>query len=172
MSLPIANFIVQCLLFVGLAVYTLVTWRILCASRKQVEVSQEQVEATQKPFVSVSTTARDVNDAILDMHGAVGAMMVLCPEGSVQLVNVGAGPAVNIRYLFTPVDTDSTPSRPSSYLASLRPGETFLIPTSRGLLVSQEWNCLITYESLSTKRYQTELRLNGLVITDVTFSSR
>ncbi|HEV2523348.1 MAG TPA: hypothetical protein VGT24_13290 [Candidatus Acidoferrales bacterium] len=170
--LPIANFIVQCLLFAGLAAYTYVTWRILSASRKQIEVSQEQVEAAQKPFVSVSTTARDGNDAILNMHGAVGAMMVLCPGGSVQLANVGAGPAINIRYLFEPVDPDSTPSRPSSYLASLHPGETFLIPTSQGLLAGQEWNCLLTFESLSGRRYQTELRLNGLVITDVKFVSR
>jgi hypothetical protein len=170
--LPIANFIVQCLLFVGLAAYTFVTWRILSASQRQIEVSQEQVEAAQKPFVSVSTTARDFNDAVLEMNSAVGAMIVRCPEGLVQLENVGAGPAVNIRYRFTPVDPNSTQSRPSNYLVGLRPGETFLIPTPRGVLVGYDWNCLISYESLSSRKYETALTLIGLVVTDVKFFSR
>jgi hypothetical protein len=143
---------------------------MLRTSQEQVEVSQEQVEAAQKPFVSVSTTARDFTDAVFEKNDAVGAMNVLCPDALVQLVNIGAGPAVNIRYQFTPVDADSTPSRPQSYLAGLRPGETFLIPVPRGHLVATEWTCLITYESLSAKRYRTELSLNSLVITNVTFS--
>jgi hypothetical protein len=168
LAVMLANFI-QFLLFVGLVAYTCVTWQILRASRKQIEVSQEQVEATQKPFVSVSTTARDPNEAILEIDRAVGAMMVLCPGGLVQLENVGAGPAINIRYQFTPVDPSSTIARPKGYLMGLRPGETFRIPTPRGVITGYEWDCLISYESVSKRRYETKLKLNGLVITNIEF---
>src|SRR5260370_41518365 len=99
--LDYASFGVQCLLFIGLVWYTLETRRIRLAT-------QEQIETLQKPCLSFSTTAREADEAVLDMHGAVGAMIALCPNGMAQLENSGYGQAVNVRYALTPADPTST----------------------------------------------------------------
>jgi hypothetical protein len=160
--LDYAGFGVQCLLLGGLVWYTLETRRIRHAT-------QEQIETLQKPCVSFSTTTREANDAILDMDGAVGGMIAVCPNGLLQLENSGYGQAVNIRYAFTRVDLASTIVRPKGYLTALRQGEKFQPPIPRETLRGNEWSCVITYESLSGQHYRTEMTVNHLVLTSFTF---
>jgi hypothetical protein len=169
MWLPIANFIVQCLLFVGLTVYTVVTWRILGASRKQIEVSQEQVEAAQKPCLMFSTTLRAPEDAILEMGGTDSAMMILCPQAQAQLENIGNGPTVNARYSLTPINPASTVARPSSYLVTVLSGQKILTPIPRGTLQGNDWEIVLSYESLAGRKYRTRITANNLVLTDIKF---
>lgn len=159
---PLASLVIQVLLFSCLVVYTIETFKIRLAS-------QEQIETSHQPFVAFSCTARDFEAAVLEMGGAVGAMMVLCPEGTAQIENVGTGPAINIRYSMTPVDPESTRARPNGYLVGLRPGDSFRLPVPRNILHGREWQCVFTYESLGKRRYQTTAHLNGLVLTDICF---
>jgi hypothetical protein len=167
--LSLANFVVQCLLFGGLVWYALETWRIRRISQRQIETSQEQVEAAHKPCLTFSTAPRDFSEAILEMHGAVGAMILHCPDRQAQLESVGSGPAINIRYNLTPTNPDSTTARPSGYLLWLKPGDKFPTPIPQGILQANEWLCVITYESLSGRHYQTKISFNNLVLTSIEF---
>jgi hypothetical protein len=174
--LPLFNAAVQFLLFVGLFWYTVETRRIrkisqrqIETSQRQVEISQEQVEGTHKPCLTFSTARRDFTDAVLEMNGAVGAMILRCPESQAQLESVGSGPAINIRYNLTPTNPDSTIARPSGYLLWLKPGDVFLTPIPRGILQANEWICVITYESLSGRHYQTKIIVNNLVLISIEF---
>jgi hypothetical protein len=160
--LSVAGFVVQCLIFVGLVWYTFETRRI----RK---TSQDQIEATQKPCLAFSTTARDFNDAVLDRGDVVGAMTVLCPEGLAQLENVGCGSAVNVQYELIPTDPASTVARLKGYVIGMRPGEKFQPPIPQGILANNEWQCVLTYESLSGRRYETKVIVNNLVLTSFRF---
>ncbi|SRR6266481_6819428 len=141
----------------------------LKVSQEQVAAAQEQVEAAQKPCLAFSTAPRPAEEAILEFGGAVGAMMLRCPEGQAQLENIGSGPAVNARYSLTPTNLDSTIARPSGYLAWMLPGDKFLTPIPRGILQGNEWEIVVTYESLSGRKYQTKITVNNLVQTDIKF---
>src|SRR5437588_5178827 len=48
----------------------------LNVSQKQLEASLEQVEATHKPFVAFSTEPRNAEEAVLEIGGAVGGLIV------------------------------------------------------------------------------------------------
>ena len=159
--MQLANLIVQCLLLAALIWYTVETWKI----RK---TSQDQIEALQKPCVSLATAPRDREEAVLGI-AVEGAMIVRCPEGMAEVENVGAGPAVNMRYSFMPTNPESTRARPRGFVLGLRPGEKFLLPVPRGILQGNEWDCVFTYESLSRRRYRTRIRANDLVLTSIEF---
>jgi hypothetical protein len=88
---PILNFALQCVALGVLVWYALETLRIRKAS-------QEQAEAVQRPCLTLATAARGYEDAVLEMGGAVGGMIVAAREGNVALWNVGSGPAINARY--------------------------------------------------------------------------
>ena len=141
----------------------------LQVSQKQLEASLEQVEASHKPFVAFSTAPRNAEEAVLDMGGAVGGMVVRCPGGNAEVGNVGSGPAINVRYRATHNLEDATEQGPSGYLAGILPGEKFLTPIPRGILQGQQWKVVFTYESLSGRKYQTECTIDDLVLTNVRF---
>ena len=133
----------------------------------QLKISQEQVEASQKPCLVFSTAARPPDEAILAPNGET--MMLRCPDSQAQIENVGTGPAVNARYSLTPIDPASTVARPSGYLAWMVPGDKFLTPIPRGILQGNEWFIVVTYESLSGYKYQTTTTVRSLVLTDIKF---
>src|SRR5260370_12276828 len=89
----------------------------LQVSQDQLEASLEQVEASHKPFVAFSAERRNPEDAILNMGGAVGGMVVRCPGGDAEIGNVGSGPAINVRYRAIHHIADPTEQAPSWYLA-------------------------------------------------------
>jgi hypothetical protein len=132
---------------------------------------QTRGEATHKPFVTLVTTARAYEDAVLGMNGAVGAMIVAARDGNVAVRNTGNGPAINIRYEFRPVNPapGANVARPHNYIQMLPPGETFVMPVARGLLNNLEYEFIASYESIGGRRYQTRVVLNNLVLTDTSF---
>jgi hypothetical protein len=138
-------------------------------AERQVEASLEQVETSHKPFVAFSTGRRDAEDAILDMGGAVGGMVVRCPGGDAEIGNVGSGPAINIRYRATHNIAEATEQGPSGYLVGILPGEKFLTPIPRGILQAAKWEIVFTYESLSGRKYRTKCIVDDLVLTNVRF---
>lgn len=141
----------------------------LLVSQKQVEASQEQVEAAQKPCLVFSTTPRVPEEAILEMGGTDSVMVILCPGAQAQLENIGNGPAVNARYNLTPTNLASTVARPSGYLVTVLSGQKILTPIPRGILQGNEWEIVLTYESLTGRNYRTKITANNLVLTDIKF---
>jgi hypothetical protein len=161
---------IQILLLAGLGWYTLETRRIRRISQKQVALSQDQVEATLRPCVSLSTTAREFDDAILAMNETDSTVVIRCPEGVVQIENIGVGPAINIRYEFQPLQPhESTHAHPTGYVAGIPKGGEFRIPVTRTLLAGHDYECSFEYESVSHRKYRTKVILNDLVITNMRF---
>lgn len=141
----------------------------LTVSQKQLEASLEQVEASHKPFVAFSTAPRNAEEAVLEMGGAVGGMVVRCPGGNAEVGNVGSGPAINVRYHATHNVEGATEQGPNGYLAGILPGEKFLTPIPRGILQGSKWEIVFTYESLSGRKYRTKSTVDDLVLTNVGF---
>lgn len=135
---------------------------------KQLSVAQDQVEATHRPFVSYSSVPRDAQDVILGAGGTRAATEIYTPGAQAQIKNYGAGPAINLHYTLTPTDPESTIARPEGYLVALRHGARFLTPIPRGILQGNDWETVITYESLSGRKYQTKIISNNLVMTKIT----
>jgi|HubBroStandDraft_1064217.scaffolds.fasta_scaffold43297_3 hypothetical protein len=160
----------------GLALVLIFIWDRIDAHQQdetslaQLRVSQDQVEALQKPCLVFSTAPRDQSIAVLDPNGS--AMEIRCPEGQAEIQNIGAGPAVNARYSLTPTNPDSTAARPSGYLVGMLPAEKFLTPIPRGILVGNEWQIVVTYESLSGRKYKTACIVDDLVLTNFKFEER
>jgi len=142
----------------------------MAVSQRQVELSQDQVEATLRPCVSLSMAAREFDDAILAVDETDSTVVVRCPEGLVQIENMGVGPAINIRYEFRPMQPhESTYPHPTGYVAGIAKDGAFLIPVARALIVGHDYESSFEYESVSHRRYRTKVTLKDLVITDMRF---
>jgi hypothetical protein len=165
--LPAANFILQVLVFGVLVWYAIETWQIR-------RLSFEQIEALQKPCLTFISTARDPQEAVLEMDGIVGGMIVAAREGNVAIQNVGSGPALNVRYKFTPVKPPAAANvaRPSGYLQNIPPRETLVMPVPREVLRNLEYEFIASFESLNGRTYETRVRMNDLVLTQLEFGPR
>jgi hypothetical protein len=130
---------------------------------KQLAVFQDQVEAMHRPFVSYLSVGRTTEDAILDN----ALTEIHCAGRQAQIKNYGSGPAINLRYALTPTNPASSPVRPTGYLAALRPEVEFSTPIELVLLMGNEWETVITYESLSGRKYQTKIISNKLAMTNI-----
>jgi len=165
-GISVANLIIQLLILLFLIWYAFETYRLRKAS-------QEQIEALQKPCLTVVTTARDYDEAIFEMDDAVGGMVLAPREGSVQLWNIGAGPAFNIRYRFNYLDqprqNGTVVVEPSGYLPYIMAGEKFAMQVTRGILQPHEYELVALYEILGGRRYETKITINKLVLTTVQF---
>jgi len=165
--IPAANFIVQILVLAALVWYTIETQQIRRAS-------QEQAESLHKPCLILLTEARAGDEAILEIDGHVGGMIVAARNGDVVVRNVGTGPAINVRYSFIQRDTKTgeNAARPEGYLQIIPSGDRFEMPVSRGILSNGEYEFAATYESLSGRRYQTVITIANLVLTGSNFCDR
>jgi hypothetical protein len=135
-------------------------------SARQLAVSRDQVEATHRPFVSHSSVPRAAGDAVADSDNNASTE-IYCPEAQAQIKNYGSGAAINVRYALTPTNPASSIARPKGYLAALRQGARFRCPISRGLLQGNEWETVITFESLSGQKYETRIMSDDLVMTKI-----
>lgn len=165
-SIALANLLIQLLILAFLIWYACETYQLRKAS-------QEQTEALQKPCITVVTTARDYDDAILGVDDAIGGMVLAPFEGSVQLRNIGAGPAFNIRYTFSNLDqprqSGDVVVEPSGYLPYIKAGDAFAMQVTRGILQLHEYELVALYDSLSGRRYETKIVIKRLVLTTVQF---
>jgi hypothetical protein len=162
--LPAANFVLQVLVFVVLVWYAKETWQIR-------RLSFEQIEALQKPCLTFISTARQQEEAVLDMDDIVGGMIIAAREGSVAIQNVGSGPALNVRYKFTPINppTGANVARPAGYLQNIPPRETLVMPVAREVLRNLEYEFIATFESLNARRYETRVKIKDLVLVQLEF---
>jgi len=158
--IPLANFLVQCAVLGALIWYTRETLKIRRAS-------QEQAESLQKPWLTLLTEAREYDDAVLEMDGTVGGMIVAAREGNVAVQNMGNGPAVNIRYEFEPLDPPQgvNVARPSGYLQNIPSNGSFVMQLAREVLRNFDYMFICHYESLSGNKYESRITLSNLVLT-------
>lgn len=132
--LPFLNFAVQFAVLGVLIWYALETLKIRRAS-------QEQAEALHRPCLTLVTTARGFEDAVLEVNGAIGGMIVAAREGNVAVWNIGSGPAINAQYKFEPVapPDGANVARPNGYLQIVLAGECFVMPVARGVLQNLQY---------------------------------
>ena len=160
--IQVAHLVVQVLIFGGLAWLAAGTMRLR-------RLSGEQLEAFHKPCITVATTPRESAAALLDMDDAVGTLEI--PSGGdVELENIGSGPAFNLRYQLK--DLDSSGQLSSSYVPFISTGGRSKIPIPTTTLRLQKHYLLVWYESLSGKRYETNVAIDNGTLTDFRFFSR
>lgn len=159
--LPLASFVVQCLILFLLAWYAYETWRIR-------QSTAEQAEAQHRPFLVLRSMPRGPEDAILEMGGIVGATVLLPQNGQLVLLNVGTGPALNVSYEMHPLDDG--PSYPRRYIDAIPPNQPLVTPTPQGIIQNRRYEFLATYNSLSGRSYQTTIRIENLVLTNFQFT--
>ena len=154
--LSASGLVLQVLLVLGLLWYCVETRRIRITAGSQ-------LEALQTPCLTFWATPREGIDAVLEMDGARGAMILNFSGGDAMLLNIGNGPAVNVSYLLKPLgDARSTPE---GYISSIPASARASIPIPRGILQGCRYDCLIRYESLGGTGYETRIGLHDLVLT-------
>ncbi len=164
--ISILNLIIQVLLLVVVLWYTSETSKIRRASQKQVAASENQMEALHKPCLTLATTARNPEDVILKVNDLSGAMVAKQIGGDIVLQNIGTGPALNVRYEFI------LSGRPSidAYIPYISCDDPIAIPLAIATLRLHTCEAMISYESVSGRRYTSTIRINNLVLTDFRLS--
>ena len=168
-DLTFANFVVQFLILLGLLWYASETRRIRSAAQEQIVVSREQLEALQKPCITLVTMPRAFDAALLDMNDAVGTMDIPF-GGNVELRNIGSGPAFNVRYQLKQIESSDSPA--ACYIPYIPTGEKASIPVPTSSIRLHQHELLILYESLSGTRYETNIRIHNGTLTDARFLSK
>lgn len=134
-----------------------------------VRATIEQAEAMQKPCIVLQSALRAREEAILEMSGIPGDLILGPVQGLVALRNIGAGPAVNITYIFEKVSESHGPVRSEGSIPTLSRDDTLPTHTSYGIFPAHKFECTVTYQSLSKRWYQTHLSANNVVLGDFHF---
>jgi hypothetical protein len=96
--IPLGNF------FVGFAALAVLIWYAIETMKLRM-AAMEQVESMAKPCLTLWADLRDPTDAILEMHDAVGVMVVRGSDAQFVVQNIGTGIALNVSYYFRSLDT-------------------------------------------------------------------
>jgi hypothetical protein len=166
---------VQILGLIGLFWYVIETMKIRKAAQEQLQTSLDliraataQVEGMSKPCLTLWGRLRDGNDAILDMHGAVGNVVAGADEGSYVVQNIGNGVALNVQYRFTRPNDNPNHPRDMRYVPNVLPTQKVsLVETLGGY--NAEHEVTFDYESIGGRKYRTTIQLNHHVITAFVF---
>jgi len=143
---------------VSAAVVAILTVALLVATWRYIETS----EALQKPFVTVRQEPRDPIEAALASPNV--AQVAQHPQ--VRVLNVGTGPALQVRYRFLQIDAPpgGPVMRPEGFVDYLPPGQGWETQVARGSLVNRRFRFEVKCKSLSGKGYRTEMDIeNGVV---------
>jgi len=179
--MDIAHLGVQILIFVGLIWYAWDTRKIRKASQRQIEISQEQNEVMQKPCLvplvkerGDSSVERDVlkdrpypEQRVLDPNVA-GSI-----AGSIQLRNIGNGPAFNIRYEAQLQELGVGCGKGALPYIPKERDESIHLSASISNQGQGAVRLKLSYESLSGRRYESEMCIKGwdAVVADYQFRS-
>lgn len=160
--------IVQALALLGLTVYCIETYKLRRVSQKQLQTSLDQVEGLSRPCVTFWARLRDGQDVILDMHGAVGNLIVRPDEGSYVITNLGNGLALNLRYYFTRDDRWAD-HRNWRYIPTI-PASAKVALVETLSFYDGEHEAVFEYKSLGGRNYRSTMKLNNHVITSFDFA--
>lgn len=130
------------------------------------KASNEQSEAQQKPCITVESTPRPFEDAVLD---APRTAQLRGPETT--LINIGTGPAINLSYSFQQVDTEEgqLAIRSTGFVPHLQARERWRTATAIGILLGGNFEFVARYETLSGSVYTTEIRMERGVFVSLRF---
>jgi hypothetical protein len=163
--LPILLLAVQVLALGFLVWYTLLTKSISRAA-------QEQAEASQKPVVVLMCVPRsDEPDQVMErlaQKHVPQAGRLATTQGMANFIvkNIGTGPALNLSFAFAPIeskpDPDETdPHRYARRFPYLVPKDELAAPIAPANVMTDDYKFTAHYESLSGKKYLTEMVLHG-----------
>lgn len=139
------------------------------ALRAQIRVSEEQVEAQEKPCLALFT---DPDPSVHASHGGftAGTILTAYAAGRIGVQNVGNGPALNVLYQFTP--REATDEDVKSYRGQIpiipRRGVA-VMPVELDHLSALAYDFTCTYTSLSEHVYQSETTINHLMLENFVF---
>jgi hypothetical protein len=132
------------------------------------KAAMDQIEAMAKPCLTIWAKLRDQVDAILEMNGAVGAMVARGDDAANLVVqNIGTGVALNVTYRFNNLDSPpGNRSKGESYLVNVLPTQKISMPEPMNASICSG-NCevIFGFESIGGRRYQSTVTMNNHVLT-------
>lgn len=159
--LPFANFIVG---VITLGVVFWYAWLTMLLRR----AATDQVEAMSKPCLTIWAKLRHQVDAILEMNGAVGAMVARGDDAANLVVqNIGTGVALNVTYRFNNPDSpQGNRGKGESYLVNVLPTQKISMPEPlNASICSGNCEVIFGFESIGGRRYQSTITMNNHVLT-------
>jgi hypothetical protein len=171
-----AMLLVQFLGLLGLPWYAIETRQMRKAAEKQVEISQDlinaamdQVEGLSKPCLTISSGLRDQADAILEMGGAVGSLVARDRGGFFLVENIGNGVALNVSYKFVHRHDPATDLKRERYIQNILAAQSVSMVESLSAFRATENQIIFNYESIGGRKYRTTVTIVGLVLTSMVF---
>jgi len=160
----ITNLVILTLTLLCLVYYAWETHQIKRASL-------EQVEAQQAPCLVPDSAPRDPDAAVLQLDGITGGTVIKPTQGRILFLNIGPGPAVNVRYRLFQVDTAvAMPATSEDYLPAVAAQGSLLTHLPHQILQVHKHRLEIGYESVKGTLYSTEVTIEASVLTDMTFA--
>lgn len=156
---PTLGLLVNIATLVVVSIYTKITARIARAS-------QDQVEASRKPVIVLKIVAREdkVDEAMERLYTKQVPQSVrvgTSDNGHLIITNIGTGPALNLVFDFEPttgeVDDPNRHARKLAYFQSQSQIEAAISPAQ---MIGGDYRFTARYESLSGKRYVTQMVLH------------
>jgi hypothetical protein len=169
---------VQILALAGLIAYVLYTAKLAKAAREQIAVSRDmlhaamdQAEGTAKPCVVLASRIRDREEALNEIGGAKGSLVVdESDDGLFMVENIGNGVALNVTFKFDPIDPPHGKGMKGNdgKVQNIPPGQKAVLhpPVKMAQFV---WEVTLEFDSLGGRRYQTKMTLGMRVLTDISF---
>ncbi len=160
--LTTAQFIVSTLTLVVIFWYTLETKKIRGAALAQ-------AEAAHKPCLTVRAEPRAGEEAILEWDGVRGGLVL--PQGRIVIQNIGSGPALNVTYALDRLEEIGRDSGSVSkdYLLLIPSGGAIQTHTAFGLIAGGKYELVLTFESLSGRKYETRIIIDRTVLSSYKF---
>lgn len=155
--IPILGFLVSVATLAVVVKYTAITARLERAA-------QDQTESSRKPVVVLLFDIRSddfelVFEAIEAQRVPPATMLRISEAGNFLIINIGTGPALNITVDFGPVPEPATANRYARKIPFIAPGARVEAPIGFGNNLGDDYKFTARYESLSGRKYLTELRL-------------
>lgn len=128
--------------------------------------AEEQAEASQKPVIVLQCIPRPNNtDTILERHESAhvpqAGQLATGNNGKFIIKNIGTGPCLNLVFDFIPTDANHPdPSRHSRRFPYIAANDDLEAPLSPIYFSESNFTFKARYQSLSGKKYITEMTLH------------
>jgi len=158
-SIQLGMLIVQFLGLLGLIWYA-------CETMAMRKAARDQVESASKPCLTLRFKLRDPADALLQKGGAVGGTIVHADDGNFVVQNIGNGVALNVRYIFSPINQPEGRTTPKSkrYLQYVSPSQPVRTPDPV-TVCRDEYEFHFWFQSIGGRQYKSTVTINNLVLT-------
>ena len=158
-----------CGLVVGATTLGVLIWYAIETKRLRI-AAQDQLEGLAKPCLTLLADLREVDDAVLSTHDAVGITVVAQVEHRLVIHNIGTGVAINVQYVFRDVTDTETKNNASDsmYILNISADQKIGMPEPAAAhSFSHELD--LRYESIGRKTYRSIIRFDHWVLTKFKF---